>query len=192
MADVGSQRLYSSAAQLSRRDTQITKLIGIVHCKVATNRVMQIALKAAYKILPSLEEQLTCSRILNMAKKAPNIRINQEASNILKEVGLVVNWDKQSLKSPIQTLENKSIQTINKQSDIETNQESQKHPTFYLADTVFFELRANLFVEIGANESHWVLFCWSRLGASESVEIAPRFVKLASAPKDREGAAIVR
>ena len=51
---------------------------------------MQVALKAAYKILPSLEKQATYARILDMAKKTPNTsRINQEVSYVLKEAGLV-------------------------------------------------------------------------------------------------------
>lgn len=125
--DAGNQRICSSKAQISRRDAQLTKMIAIVRRKVATNRVMQVALKAAYKILPSLEEQVTYSRILEMAKKTPNkVGINQEVSDVLKEAGLVVNWDKQSLESPIQILEDKSVQTIN-EPDIEPNNESQQH-----------------------------------------------------------------
>ncbi|CAG7564913.1 unnamed protein product [Fusarium equiseti] len=62
---------------------------AIVHRKVATNRVMQVALKASYKILPSLEQQATYARILDMAKKTPNtFGINQEVSDVLKEAGL--------------------------------------------------------------------------------------------------------
>ncbi|RBR26607.1 uncharacterized protein FIESC28_00604 [Fusarium coffeatum] len=124
--DANNQRLCSDKAQISRRDAQITKMIAIVRRKVATNRVMQVALKAAYKILPSLEEQATYARILDMAKKVPNtFGINQEVADVLEEAGLVVNWDKQSLESPIQLLEDKSVQTINK-PDIELNDESQQ------------------------------------------------------------------
>ncbi|KAH7185878.1 uncharacterized protein B0J16DRAFT_399701 [Fusarium flagelliforme] len=151
--DAGNQRLCSTKAQISRRDAQVTKMIAIVRRKIATNRVMQVALKAAYKILPSLDEQVTYSRILEMAKKTPNKDgINQEVSDVLKEAGLVVNWDKQSLESPIQLLQDKSVQTINEpnveineepvqsqspttspvqtldnKSDVNANQESQKH-----------------------------------------------------------------
>ena len=151
--DANNQLLCSIKSQISRRDAQITKMIAIVRRKVATNRVMQVALKAAYKILPSLEEQATYARILDMAKKVPNtFGINQEVADVLKEAGLVVNWDKRSLESPIQILEDKSVQTINEPEiepnnefqqcqpsttspvqlvnnvpDVNTNQESQKH-----------------------------------------------------------------
>ena len=125
--DANNQRICSTKAQISRRDAQITKMIAIVRRKVATNRVMQVALKAAYKILPSLEEQATYARILDMAKKTPNtFGINQEVADVLKEAGLVVNWDKRSLESPIQILEDKSVQTIN-DPDIEPNNESQQY-----------------------------------------------------------------
>ncbi|CAG7564911.1 unnamed protein product [Fusarium equiseti] len=134
------QRLCSVKAQLSRRGAQITKLIAILRRKIATNRVMQTALKAAYKILPSLEEQVTYARILDMAKKAPNkVGINQEVSNALKEAGLVVQWDKQSLQSPIQILKNKSVQTVNSKPDVKTNQESQKRPKLVPLPTIIIE-----------------------------------------------------
>lgn len=124
--DANNQHLCSTKAQISQRDAQITKMIAIVRRKVATNRVMQVALKAAYKILPSLEEQATYARIVDMAKKVPNtFGINQEVADVLKEAGLVVNWDKQSLESPIQLVEDKSVQTINK-PDIELSNESQQ------------------------------------------------------------------
>ena len=59
---------------------------AIVHRKVATNRVMQVALKAAYKILPPLEKQATYARILDMAKKIPNtLGINQEISDVQRK-----------------------------------------------------------------------------------------------------------
>ena len=124
--DTSNQHLCSTKAQISRRDAQITKMIAIVRRKVATNRVMQMALKAAYKILPSLEEQATYARIVDMAKKTPNtFGINQEVAGVLKEAGLVVNWDKRSLESPIQLLEDKSVQTTN-EPGIEPNNESQQ------------------------------------------------------------------
>jgi len=90
---------------------------------------MQTALKAAYKILPSLEQQVTYARILDMAKRAPNrVGINQEVSGVLKEAGLVVNWDKQSLESAVQILENKPIQTVNGEPEIEPNKPPAASP----------------------------------------------------------------
>lgn len=58
---------------------------AIVHRKVATNRVMQVALKAAYKILPSLEKQATYARILDMAKIPNTLGINQKISDVQRK-----------------------------------------------------------------------------------------------------------
>jgi chromosome segregation ATPase len=136
--DADNQRICSVEEKLSRRDAQITKLIAILRRKIATNRVMQTALKAAYKILPSLEQQVTYARILDMAKRAPNkVGINQEVSDALKEAGLMVQWDKQSLQSPVQILENKSVQTIhnepvqtvNSEPEIEINEPPAASPS---------------------------------------------------------------
>ncbi|KAJ4139888.1 hypothetical protein NW768_001235 [Fusarium equiseti] len=135
--DADNRRLCSIESKLLRRDSQITKLIAILRRKIATNRVMQTALKAGYKILPSLEEQVTYSRILDIAKKIPNkFGINQEVSDVLKEAGLVVNWGKQSIQSPVQILKNKSdqtinnepIQTVNNEPEIETNEPPAASP----------------------------------------------------------------
>ncbi|KAL4724035.1 hypothetical protein ACLX1H_008639 [Fusarium chlamydosporum] len=84
--DADNKRINALEADLSHRDAQVTKLIAILRRKITTNRVVQTALKAAYKILPSLEQQATYSRILEISKKAPHeAGARKELSDTLKE-----------------------------------------------------------------------------------------------------------
>ncbi|KAF5670515.1 hypothetical protein FHETE_4422 [Fusarium heterosporum] len=75
-------------AKLSRREQQIKNMATIMRRKIATNRVVLVAFKAAYKILPSLKEKNHYSRILELAKQAPHRdRVEWELAEALKEAG---------------------------------------------------------------------------------------------------------
>ncbi|KAM0351899.1 hypothetical protein ACHAPU_002413 [Fusarium lateritium] len=83
-----ARELASLGAKLSRREQQIKNMATIMRRKIATNRVILVAFKAAHKILPSLGEKNQYSRILEVAKQVPQRHhIEWELTEALKEAG---------------------------------------------------------------------------------------------------------
>ncbi|KAF9770599.1 hypothetical protein IL306_011835 [Fusarium sp. DS 682] len=102
------EKVCATEAKASRRDFQITKLVSILRRKVTTNRVSLIALQAAYKIIPSLEQQAQYEKVLSMAKKFLHVvGINKEMKECLEEVGFSVSFDNKGamvLRQPVEVI----------------------------------------------------------------------------------------
>ncbi|SPJ71641.1 uncharacterized protein FTOL_01369 [Fusarium torulosum] len=87
------QQFRDADAKIARRELQIKNLVTIMRRKIATNRVITIALKAAYKVLPTLQEKCHYARILELAKQAPcKDGLSRELTGVLLEAGFNLVW----------------------------------------------------------------------------------------------------
>jgi chromosome segregation ATPase len=101
------QQFRDADAKIARRELQIKNLVTIMRRKIATNRVITIAFKAAYKVLPTLQEKCRYARILELAKQAPcKDGLSRELTGVLKEAGFNLVWAEPD--AAIQTPEQKS------------------------------------------------------------------------------------
>ncbi|KAF4345927.1 hypothetical protein FBEOM_69 [Fusarium beomiforme] len=88
------KQICATEAKVSRRDLQITKLVSTLRRKLATSRICLTALRAAYKIIPSLEQKAQYEKILSMAKNIPHSTgLQNEMNKCLEEVGFSVSFD---------------------------------------------------------------------------------------------------
>ncbi|KAH7264936.1 uncharacterized protein BKA55DRAFT_734271 [Fusarium redolens] len=89
------KQICATEAKLSRRNFQVAKLVSALGRKVAANRISLVALRAAYKIIPSLEHQVQYEKVLSMAKKLPHkTGIEREMKECLREAGFSISFDK--------------------------------------------------------------------------------------------------
>lgn len=89
------KQVCASEAKLTRRNFQVANLICALRRKVSANRISVVALRAAYKIIPSLEQKAQCKRILSMARKLPHkTGIESEIKECLGDAGLLISFDK--------------------------------------------------------------------------------------------------
>ncbi|KAF4447509.1 hypothetical protein F53441_8993 [Fusarium austroafricanum] len=87
------QYICGVEAKVSRRDLQVTKLISILRRKVGTSRVCLVALKAAYRILPGLDDKAKFEKIFTMAKKTPHrAGLEKEMTGCLREAGFSISY----------------------------------------------------------------------------------------------------
>ncbi|KAK6713735.1 hypothetical protein SNK04_004698 [Fusarium graminearum] len=121
------QYIWAIETELTRRNAQITKLITILRRKIATSRVAQTALKAAYRILPDLKRKATLAKVLEIAKQVPNKDgIRLEFANSLREADIAVGrWDQKSAQKPAQIRGKETVDNM----DIDDNAESAQTST---------------------------------------------------------------
>ncbi|KAF4993632.1 hypothetical protein FGRMN_6350 [Fusarium graminum] len=115
------EELSNLDAKLSRREQQIKNMVTIMRRKIATNRVVLVAFKAAYKIIPSLKEKNHYSRILELAKQAPHRdHIEWELTEALKEAGFSFARVEPDIASqtPEQEIEEPTAANIEKDVDM--------------------------------------------------------------------------
>ncbi|KAF4959500.1 hypothetical protein FSARC_10705 [Fusarium sarcochroum] len=83
------EQIVELEAKVSRRETQMNKLITSIYRKARTAHVCVIALKAAYKLVHKLEEKATLKHVLELAQKAPmDDAIDRDVAKELKRAGI--------------------------------------------------------------------------------------------------------
>ncbi|KAF5719761.1 hypothetical protein FMUND_4537 [Fusarium mundagurra] len=93
--ETSQKQLCAGEAKFTRRNFQLSNLICALHRKISTNRVSLVALRAAYKVIPSLAQKARCMRILSMARKLPHkTGIEREMKECLADAGLLISFDK--------------------------------------------------------------------------------------------------
>ncbi|KAI1038042.1 hypothetical protein LB505_001590 [Fusarium chuoi] len=93
--ETSQKQICAGEARFTRRNLQVTNLICALRRKISTNRISVVALRAAYKVIPSLEQKARCMRILSMARKFPHqTGIEKEMKECLADAGLVISFDK--------------------------------------------------------------------------------------------------
>ncbi|KAF5601895.1 hypothetical protein FPCIR_2136 [Fusarium pseudocircinatum] len=93
--ETSQKQLCAGEAKFTRRSFQVSNLICALRRKISTNRVSLVALRAAYKIIPSLEQKARCMGILSMARKLPHkTGIEKEMKECLADAGLLVSFNK--------------------------------------------------------------------------------------------------
>ncbi|RGP77493.1 hypothetical protein FLONG3_4412 [Fusarium longipes] len=104
--DSDNQRLCAVETGLLHRNMQINKLIAILRRKITTHRVVRVALKAAFKLLPDLKQQTTFEGIVEHSKKVDHrALVEKEVSATLIEAGLVVGSNNLVLPTPTRAAE---------------------------------------------------------------------------------------
>ncbi|KAJ4190207.1 hypothetical protein NW755_005348 [Fusarium falciforme] len=81
---------------------QIEKLVIVLRNKTRKALVSSIAIKSAYKIVPSLKDQATIQRLHSLSEKATSPRwVEKDVDSVLKEAGVVLtNEANDSLRTP--------------------------------------------------------------------------------------------
>ncbi|KAJ4327543.1 hypothetical protein N0V84_002071 [Fusarium piperis] len=100
------QRVQSLEKEVLSYRRQIEKLIVALRNKTRKALVCSIALKSAYKIVPSLKDQATIQRLQSLSEMATSPRwVDKKVDMVLKEVGVVASTDEadDSLRTPALT-----------------------------------------------------------------------------------------
>ncbi|KAG5748404.1 hypothetical protein H9Q69_003432 [Fusarium xylarioides] len=93
--ETSQKQLCAGEAKFTRRNLQVSSLICALRRKISTNRISTVALRAAYKVIPSLEQKARCMRILAIARKLPHkTGIEKEMKQCLADAGLLISFDK--------------------------------------------------------------------------------------------------
>ncbi|KAF4424257.1 hypothetical protein FACUT_10351 [Fusarium acutatum] len=93
--ETSQKQICAGRAKSTRRNLQVANLICALRRKISTNRISIVALRAAYKVIPSLEQKARCMRILSMARKLPHkTGIEKEMKECLADAGLLISFDK--------------------------------------------------------------------------------------------------
>ncbi|KAI8682668.1 hypothetical protein NCS56_00390100 [Fusarium sp. Ph1] len=81
---------------------QIEKLVIVLRNKTRKALVSSIALKSAYKIVPSLKDQATIQRLQSLSEKVTSPRwVEEDVDSVLKEAGVALtNEANDSLRTP--------------------------------------------------------------------------------------------
>lgn len=118
------KQYHDSDAKLALREQQIKKMVTIMHRKIATNRVVLVALKAAHKVLPTLKEKRRYARILELAKQAPDkVGVLREFVGVLQEAGFSVSCTESgaATQTPEQMSEEPTTAAAEKDTDMQTS-----------------------------------------------------------------------
>ncbi|KAF5022022.1 hypothetical protein F66182_5905 [Fusarium sp. NRRL 66182] len=87
--EYAQSRVCELEEKVSLGKGHINKLVTIIHDRARTAQVYTIALKAAYKVLPNLENKVTFKKIIEMAKKAPvKQAVETKVALLLEEAGI--------------------------------------------------------------------------------------------------------
>ncbi|EEU46788.1 uncharacterized protein NECHADRAFT_77544 [Fusarium vanettenii 77-13-4] len=99
------QRIKNLEEEVLSYRKQIEKLVVVLRNKTRKALVASIAIKAAYKIVPSLKDQATIQRLQSLSEKATSPRwVEKDVDSMLKEAGVVVaNETNNSLRTPALT-----------------------------------------------------------------------------------------
>lgn len=111
-------------AMLALREQQIKNMVTIMRRKIATNRVVLVALKAAAKVLPTLKEKRRYARILELAKQAPyRDGVSRELVGVLQEAGFNLSWVEPgaATQTPEQMSEEPTTAVAVKDADMQTS-----------------------------------------------------------------------
>ncbi|CAJ0547713.1 Ff.00g044670.m01.CDS01 [Fusarium sp. VM40] len=111
-------------AKLARRELQIKNMITIMRRKIATNRVVLVALKAAAKVLPTLKEKRRYARIFELAKQAPyKDGVSRELAGVLREAGFNLSWVEPgaATQTPEQMSEEPTTAAAEQDTDMQTS-----------------------------------------------------------------------
>ncbi|KAJ4254380.1 hypothetical protein NW762_009975 [Fusarium torreyae] len=93
--DASQDQIADLGAKVSRREKQMHKLINTIYCKARTAHVAIIALKAAYKLVPKLEERATLKHVLEVAQQAPiEEAVENDVTKALKSAGIKIAADR--------------------------------------------------------------------------------------------------
>ncbi|KAM0202428.1 hypothetical protein ACHAPI_001620 [Fusarium lateritium] len=118
------QQFRDADANIARRELQIRNLATIMRRKIATNRVVLVALKAAYKVLPTLGEKCRYARILELAKQAPyKDGLSRELTAALQEAGFNLVWTEPDVatQTPEQKSEEPATAAAEKNTDMQNS-----------------------------------------------------------------------
>ncbi|KAL2689845.1 hypothetical protein Neosp_003906 [[Neocosmospora] mangrovei] len=99
------QRIKNLEGQALSYRKQIEKLVVVLRNKTRKALVASIAIKSAYKIVPSLKDQATIQRLHSLSEKATSHRwVEKDVDSMLKEAGVVLtNETNSSLQTPALT-----------------------------------------------------------------------------------------
>ncbi|KAH7271142.1 hypothetical protein B0J15DRAFT_389313 [Fusarium solani] len=99
------QRIKNLKEEALSYRKQIEKLVVVLRNKTRKALVSSIAIKSAYKIVPSLKDQATIQRLQSLSEKATSPRwVEKDVDSVLKEAGVVlINETNNSLRTPALT-----------------------------------------------------------------------------------------
>jgi chromosome segregation ATPase len=118
------EKCRNGDAKLALRELQIKNMITIMRRKLATNRVILVALRAAHKVLPTLKEKRRYARILELAKQAPHKDgVLRELVGVLQEAGFKLSWVEPgaATQTPEQTPEEPTNAAAEKDTNMQTS-----------------------------------------------------------------------
>ncbi|KAF5254343.1 hypothetical protein FANTH_828 [Fusarium anthophilum] len=93
--EASQKQVRDGETKVTRRNFQVSNLICALRRKISANRISVVALRAAYKVIPSLEQKARCMRVLSMARKLPHkTGIEKEMKECLEDAGLLISFDK--------------------------------------------------------------------------------------------------
>ncbi|RSM08827.1 hypothetical protein CDV31_007966 [Fusarium ambrosium] len=100
--EASQQRIQDLEKDVSSYRQQVEKLVIAFRNKARKALVCGIALKSAYKIVPSLKDQATIQRVQRLSEKAILPRwVEKEVTSVLKEAGVAETNN--SLRTPALT-----------------------------------------------------------------------------------------
>ncbi|KAF5648365.1 hypothetical protein F52700_1057 [Fusarium sp. NRRL 52700] len=100
------KQVCTGEIKFTRRNHQVSNLICALRRKISTNRISVVALRAAYKVIPSLEQKARCMRVLSMSRKLPHkTGIEKEMKECLADAGLLITFDKNGAMVLTQSVE---------------------------------------------------------------------------------------
>ncbi|UPK91588.1 hypothetical protein LCI18_002523 [Fusarium solani-melongenae] len=96
------QRIQNLEEETLSYRKQIEKLVVVFRNKTRKALVSSIAIKSAYKIVPSLKDQATIQRLHSLSEKATSPRwVEKDVASVLKEAGVILtNEANDSLRTP--------------------------------------------------------------------------------------------
>ncbi|KAI8674812.1 hypothetical protein NCS57_00380300 [Fusarium keratoplasticum] len=105
------QRIKNLEEDVLSYRKQIEKLVIVIRNKTRKALVSSIAIKSAYKIVPSLKDQATIQRLHSLSEKATSPRwVEKDVDSVLKEAGVVqTNETNNSLRTPALTPSHETI-----------------------------------------------------------------------------------